>query len=103
MSHAEAPICFTAGGGKTKIRFTPGGKVPNVQVGDRNVMVIGADGDSLKSKSKPKKPKNVKLTGESGRFVPVNWIIDPRTLVKETRSVTMNIFRKKFFFLLNHL
>ena len=52
------------GGGVTKINFIPGGNIPNLQVGNKNVMVIGPSGEVQKSKIKSKKSKeNVKLTG----------------------------------------
>ena len=55
---------ISGGGGVTKISFTSGGKIPNLQVGNKNVMIIGASGDVEKTKSKSKKSKeNVKLTG----------------------------------------
>ena len=56
----------SAGGGITKINFSPGTNIPNMQIGNRNVMVIGAGGDAenkVKSKSKKSKEK-VKLTGK---------------------------------------
>ena len=52
----------------TKIRFTPGGNIPNLQVGNKNIMVIGPSGEVEKTKSKSKKSKeNVKLTGKQER------------------------------------
>ena len=52
----------------TKIRFIPGGNIPNLQVGNKNIMVIGPSGEVEKTKSKSKKSKeNVKLTGKQER------------------------------------
>lgn len=51
-----------SGGGKTTINFIPGRNTPNLQVGNKNIMVIGPSGN-VKTKSKSRKPKeNVKLT-----------------------------------------
>lgn len=53
-----------AGGGTTEIKVTPGKTFPNLQVGNKNIMIIGAERDVQKtSKLKTKKSKeNVNLT-----------------------------------------